>query len=570
MTKTGGIVADARPGSFDSRDSGIDLVGNILWGTHFCAVHDSGMDLRQMVVQYFKAGLASNELCLWVTADDGSATEAEAALAAAIPELQRLMDGGRLAILTRKDYDQSADAVLARLDAAVAAGRDGLRLAAHCDSRTSPQRSFDCYGLNAPGVHNILTVCLYSRAGMDALQMMDVVKAHSFALLQSGSKWEIVESTEARQARGALKHSEEKLESLFNSMSEGFAYHRIVLDGAGKPVDYVFLQVNEAFEQQTGLKGKDIIGRRVTEVLAGIENDPADWIGRYGRVALTGEPIRFESFAEPLEKWYVVSSFSSHRGFFAATFSDITDRKRTELALKDAMTRLEQSNTELQQFAYVASHDLQEPLRTVVSFLQLLRRRYADDLDQDAREFIDFAVGGAHQMQTLINDLLAFSRLGSQEKEFTRVESGEALDQALKHLGAAISDSGAEVTAGDLPAVTGDASMLTQLLQNLVSNAIKFRGEEPPRIRVEAERREGDWLLSVSDNGIGIDPEFGERIFNIFQRLHSKTEYPGTGIGLAVCKRVVERHGGRIWVESTPGEGATFYFTIPAKKDEPG
>lgn len=218
----------------------------------------------------------------------------------------------------------------------------------------------------------------------------------------------------------------------------------------------------------------------------------------------------------------------------------------------------------------MASHDLQEPLRTVVSFLQLLRRRYADDLDQDAREFIDFAVGGAHQMQTLINDLLAFSRLGSQEKEFTRVESGEALDQALKHLGAAISDSGAEVTAGDLPAVTGDASMLTQLLQNLVSNAIKFRGEEPPRIRVEAERREGDWLLSVSDNGIGIDPEFGERIFNIFQRLHSKTEYPGTGIGLAVCKRVVERHGGRIWVESTPGEGATFYFTIPAKKDEPG
>ncbi|HEY7062060.1 MAG TPA: ATP-binding protein [Chloroflexota bacterium] len=253
---------------------------------------------------------------------------------------------------------------------------------------------------------------------------------------------------------------------------------------------------------------------------------------------------------------------------------DVTDRRRAEDELRRTAERLaqqtaelERSNAELQQFAYVASHDLQEPLRMVASYTQLLARRYGDKLDDDAREFIDFAVDGARRMQALINDLLAYSRVGTRGAEFAPTDCNAVVDQVVADLGAAIEDERAVVTRGDLPTVLADATQLQQLLQNLIANAIKFHGERPPRVAVTAERRASEWLFSVRDNGIGIDPEYADRIFVIFQRLHSRAEYPGTGIGLAICKKIVERHGGRIWMESTPGEGTTFCFTLPMREE---
>jgi PAS domain S-box-containing protein len=254
---------------------------------------------------------------------------------------------------------------------------------------------------------------------------------------------------------------------------------------------------------------------------------------------------------------------------YTAVLRDVTDRVRAEEALAQQAQELARSNAELEQFAYVASHDLQEPLRMVASYTQLLARRYRDRLDDDAHEFIGYAVDGVTRMQSLISDLLAYSRVGSRDGAFDRVALDTVLARTLDVLRGTIEETGAEVTADPLPTVVADAVQIGQVLQNLVGNALKFRGEAPPRVHVGARREGDEWVISVADNGIGISPEYAQRIFVIFQRLHTRADYPGTGIGLAICKKIVERHGGRIWVDAREGEGSTFSFTLPAGAHAP-
>ena len=226
---------------------------------------------------------------------------------------------------------------------------------------------------------------------------------------------------------------------------------------------------------------------------------------------------------------------------------------------------LQRSNAELEQFAYVASHDLQEPLRKVASFCQLLQRRYAGRLDEKADQYIEHAVDGAKRMQQLINDLLAFSRVGRTAQRREQVSCAVLLAQAWANLGPAVRASHATIEVGDLPVVLGETSLLTAVFQNLLSNALKFAGEQAPRISVSARRDGGHWLFSFADNGIGIPAEYAERIFVIFQRLHDKAAYPGTGIGLAMCRKIIEYHGGRIWLDTTVTSGARFCFTLPVR-----
>jgi signal transduction histidine kinase len=244
---------------------------------------------------------------------------------------------------------------------------------------------------------------------------------------------------------------------------------------------------------------------------------------------------------------------------------EVEERRQAEAKLLLQSQELARSNTELEQFAYVASHDLQEPLRMVASYVQLIEKRYQDKLDSDGREFIEFAVDGAKRMQVLIEDLLTYSRITTRAKPFQSTNFEEVLEAVTDNLQMVIRESGAQITHSPLPTVSGDVTQLTQLFQNLISNAIKFRRDTTPEVHIHVESQEDYWLISVQDNGIGIEAQHLDRIFLLFQRLHGRGAYPGTGLGLAICRKIVERHGGTIWAESETGSGSKFSFTIPKK-----
>jgi len=316
-----------------------------------------------------------------------------------------------------------------------------------------------------------------------------------------------------------------------------------------------------------------IASEREPHLTNDVANDPRvgdpKWAAREHMVSFAGYPLLVDG-----ELVGVLAMFSrkpmpddtmSALAGIADTISQGLVRRTAELELEKRVAELARSNADLEQFAYVASHDLQEPLRMVASYNQLLARRFKGKLGDDADEFIGFTVEGVTRMQRLINDLLAYSRVGTRTKEPTEVDLEQVFAVTVSNLERAIADAGAEVTHDPLPTLVGDEVQLAQLFQNLIGNAIKFRGEEPPRIHVGARMDPDTIRISVQDNGIGIDPQYFDRIFVIFQRLHAREKYPGTGIGLAICKKIVERHGGRIWVESTPGAGSTIQFTIPRR-----
>lgn len=328
---------------------------------------------------------------------------------------------------------------------------------------------------------------------------------------------------------------------------------------------------NPKFTQLTGYASEEAIGQNPR--ILKTDKTPPEVFKELWKAIRSGKEWRGEFFNKKKngELFWESASISPVKNsegvitHFVAVKEDITERKRAEKKLKQTLLELKRSNAELEQFAYVASHDLQEPLRMVASYVQLLQRRYKDKLDNDANEFIAYAVDGTKRMKALINDLLTYSRVGNQGREFELIDCETVFDQVVNNLEMSMRERGAVVTHDSLQTVMADGSQIVQLFQNLIGNAIKYCDEDIPRVHVSAKENEKEIIFSVRDNGIGIDPGYFKRIFTIFQRLHGKEEYFGTGIGLAICKKVVERHGGKIWVESLPGEGATFYFTIPKK-----
>ncbi|MEX2218797.1 MAG: ATP-binding protein [Phycisphaerales bacterium] len=361
----------------------------------------------------------------------------------------------------------------------------------------------------------------------------------------------------------AHRRSEHRLQSALDSVHD---YAILVLDRAGR-----IAQCNAGVAAVLGYTPRELEGAHFSrfytpEALADRtpehELETASAAGRSEdegwRVRKDGRHIWANSVLSPLR-----DRDGQLHGFMKIT-RDMTERRRAQEELAQHARELARSNAELQQFAYVASHDLQEPLRAISSYLQLLQRRYKGSLDAKADEFIAFAVDGAARMKQLINDLLGYSRAGTRPISIVPTSAELILAQALQELRIAVAESGARVTHGPLPTVPADPGQLRQVFLNLIGNAIKFRGHAAPEVHISARQRPEGWEFSVRDNGIGIEPQYAERIFEIFQRLHTRERYAGTGIGLSICKRILDRHGGRIWVEAAPGAGSTFRFLIPA------
>ena len=372
------------------------------------------------------------------------------------------------------------------------------------------------------------------------------------------------EISERRWVEEALRESEEKYRTILENIEDGY-YESDLVGNLSFFNDSICRIWQYSKEELVGLNNRQYMD----------QENARKAFQAYNKVYRTGEPgklcdyeiIRKDGTRRCIETSVSLRKDSSGKPIgFRGIIRDVTERKRAEEALRVKTEELARSNRDLEQFAYVASHDLQEPLRMVTSYVQLLAQRYNGKLDSDADEFISFAMDGACRMRKLINDLLTYSRVKTQGKALEPTDCETALNQSLDNLKVAIEENGALVTHDSLPTVMADNPQLVELFQNLIGNAIKFRGSESPSIHVSAGRNGNGWIFSVRDNGIGIAPEYSKRIFIIFQRLHSREKYAGTGIGLAICQKIVERHGGRIWVESEVGKGATFYFTLPASK----
>jgi PAS domain S-box-containing protein len=364
-----------------------------------------------------------------------------------------------------------------------------------------------------------------------------------------------------KRAEGALRDSQARLEATIHSAMDAI----ITVDEQRRVVVF-----NAAAEAMFGCTGQKAIGQLVERFIPeGFRTVHAghQFGENAGGARTVGGGTELQGLRANGEEFSMEASVSraqvGAQELFTVIMRDVTERKKSEEALAEKIEELGRSNRELEQFAYVASHDLQEPLRMVASYTQLLAERYRGKLDENANKYIGYASEGATRMQALIQDLLTFSRVGRHQNDGSAIDSSVVVQDALTNLRTAIQESGAAIHCEALPVVCGERTQLIQLFQNLISNALKFRGKDAPEITVRAEPAGESWQFSVSDNGIGIAPEHAEVVFSIFQRLHTRSEYPGNGIGLAVCKKIVERSGGKIWVESKLGTGSTFKFTVP-------
>jgi PAS domain S-box-containing protein len=368
-----------------------------------------------------------------------------------------------------------------------------------------------------------------------------------------------VDISDLKQAERALNQSKKLLQDII----DGFPSPIFVKDTEGR-----FLTINKNLEELLGVKNEELIGKTDYDI---ITKELAEYYrANDQKVIEEGKAIPIEEEADLIDghHTFIANKFPIYdndgKPYGVGSIStDITKHKLLEKQMKTTMNELKRSNKELERFAYVSSHDLQEPLRMVTLYSQLLEKRYKDSLDADADDFIEYIVDNAKRMKYLIDDLLEYSRVSNQVKEFENIDLEKVLENILSNLSILLVENNADVTYNSLPTIFADKNQMIQVFQNLITNAIKFRGKKPPKIDISAQKGNKEWIFSVKDNGIGINPKHRKQIFEVFKRLHTREEYPGTGIGLSIAQKIIQKHGGRIWVESELGKGSTFFFTIP-------
>jgi len=375
----------------------------------------------------------------------------------------------------------------------------------------------------------------------------------------------IIDTTE--QKLSDIRRQSELILRAVENMLDPFAILKAERDETNKIVDFIYLYINSAATKANQLSKEEVIGRKLLEISPSLKG--SEIFEEFIIVVETDKPLMKEGvYMEFQNKHQTIKGIFDTRvnklsdGFFI-TFRDITERKEAENKLAAAMKELERSNRELEQFAYITSHDLQEPLRTVTQFSSLLSERYKGKFDPNADEYFEFIFRGTNRMLSLLTDLLKYARISAQGKPLQLTDFNVIAQEVLDDLNFLIDNNNVNVIVEPLPVLMSDPVEMRQVFQNIIENAVKFRNNKDTIIKISADKNSDEFVFSINDNGIGIDAINSERIFLIFQRLHSSEKYPGTGMGLAICKKIVERHGGRIWVESEPGKGSTFYFTIP-------
>ena len=379
--------------------------------------------------------------------------------------------------------------------------------------------------------------------------------------------------TERRKAEEKLMRSEELYRSLFENMLHGFAYCRAIFSN-NRLVDFEYLAVNDQYERLVETKG--IAGKKVSVVLPGVLETQQEYADIISKVVLTGNPERFETLVARLNKWFSVSLYSPEHGYFVVLMDNITERKQAEQRTKKLNVELEKrvisrteelrkSNEELEAFSYSVSHDLRAPLRGIIGFAAILEEEYGPALDSEAKRVIGIIKKNTARMGQLIDDLLGFSRMSRHTIVKTDIDTGAMVNEVVQEIDKTRS-SDIDWVVQPLPAIKGEANMMRQVWINLISNAVKYSKQvERPRVEIGAIKEENRMVFYVKDNGVGFDIQYKNKLFKVFQRLHSSEEFEGTGVGLAIVEKIVSKHGGKVWAEAAPGKGATFYFSIPTE-----
>jgi PAS domain S-box-containing protein len=363
------------------------------------------------------------------------------------------------------------------------------------------------------------------------------------------------------QAEEELRKSEESYRSLFNAMTEGFALHEIVCDDTGTPCDYRFLDINPAFERLTGLKRDEVIGRLYGDILP---DDGQKWIKIYEEVALTGNPVHFENYSPALKRHYEVYAYRPAPRQFAVIFMDISERKQTEIALQERTLQLENANKEMENFSYSFSHDLRAPLRAVDGYARMILKKHEADFDKDTLDKFNVIRSNARKINMLIDDLLTFSRMSRAHMSMFNIKMDDLFRETWTDLQSLYPQRPMSLKINPVPPGKGDRALIKQVLNHILSNAVKFtKAHEKTLVEVGGAEQGNEIVYYIRDGGIGFDMKYNERLFGVFQRLHTDEEYEGTGVGLALVKRIIHRHGGRVWAEGEVDRGACFYFTLP-------